>query len=218
MKKFATKTAAVLLSAALLTAPASAACRGETGADALLKLVLQQCQTGGNLSIDPGLLGSTLSDLLQSNFAGLFQPGNPGIDAPGQTPDAPQEPSGDQTFESEVVRLINEQRAQYGLSALAANQELSQVARYKSEDMASKGYFSHESPTYGSPFQMMQTFGISYRTAGENIAYGQKTPAEVVNAWMNSSSHRANILNASYTQTGVGFCANGSYWTQMFIG
>lgn len=230
MKKFATKTAAVLLSAALLTAPASAACRGETGADALLKLVLQQCQTGGNLSIDPGLLGSTLSDLLQSNFAGLFQPGNPGnpvapgnpenpgTGAPGQTPDVPQEPSGDQTFESEVVRLINEQRAQYGLSALAANQELSQVARYKSEDMAAKGYFSHESPTYGSPFQMMQTFGISYRTAGENIAYGQKTPAEVVNAWMNSSSHRANILNASYTQTGVGFCANGSYWTQMFIG
>ena len=186
MKKFATKTAAVLLSAALLTAPASAACRGETGTGALLKLVLQQCQTGGNLSIDPGLLGSTLSDLLQSNFAGLFQPGNPGnpgnpgTGAPGQTPDAPQEPSGDQTFESEVVRLINEQRAQYGLSALAASQELSQVARYKSEDMASKGYFSHESPTYGSPFQMMQTFGISYRTAGENIAYGQKTPAEVM--------------------------------------
>ena len=116
------------------SAPASAACRGETGTGALLKLVLQQCQTGGNLSIDPGLLGSTLSDLLQSNFAGLFQPGNPGnpgnpgTGAPGQTPDAPQEPSGDQTFESEVVRLINEQRAQYGLSALAASQELSQVA------------------------------------------------------------------------------------------
>ena len=84
--------------------------------------------------------------------------------------------------------------------------------------MAEKGYFAHESPTYGSPFQMMQSFGISYRTAGENIAYGQQTPQAVVDAWMNSSGHRANILNSSYTQIGVGFYANGYYWTQMFIG
>ena len=79
-------------------------------------------------------------------------------------------------------------------------------------------YFSHTSPTYGSPFQMMKAFGLSYRTAGENIAYGQRTPQEVVNAWMNSSGHRANILNSSYTQIGVGYVANGNYWTQMFIG
>ena len=80
------------------------------------------------------------------------------------------------------------------------------------------GYFSHTSPTYGSPFDMMKSFGISYRAAGENIAKGQTTPAAVVNAWWNSAWHRQNMLNASYTQIGVGYVADGKYWTQMFIG
>ena len=80
------------------------------------------------------------------------------------------------------------------------------------------GYFSHTSPTYGSPFDMMKSFGISYRAAGENIAKGQTTPAAVVNAWWNSAGHRQNMLNASYTQIGVGYVADGKYWTQMFIG
>ena len=83
--------------------------------------------------------------------------------------------------------------------------------------MRNLGYFSHTSPTYGSPFEMMRSFGISYRSAGENIAKGQKSPAAVVNAWMNSSGHRANILNKSFTHIGVGYIADGSYWTQMFI-
>ena len=87
--------------------------------------------------------------------------------------------------------------------------------------MINKGYFDHTSPTYGSPFDMMQQFGISYRSAGENIAMGQRTPQEVMNSWMNSSGHRANILNSSFTTLGVGIAkdANGTiYWTQMFIG
>lgn len=79
-------------------------------------------------------------------------------------------------------------------------------------------YFSHTSPTYGSPFDMMKKFGISFRTAGENIAMGQRTPEEVVNAWMNSSGHRQNILNPNFTHIGVGYVENGNYWTQMFIG
>ena len=79
-------------------------------------------------------------------------------------------------------------------------------------------YFAHNSPTYGTPFQMMKAFGLSYRTAGENIARGYATPQAVVNGWMNSSGHRANILNAGYTQIGVGYVAQGNYWTQMFIG
>ena len=86
--------------------------------------------------------------------------------------------------------------------------------------MMKNGYFSHTSPTYGSPFEMMKTFGITYKSAGENIAKGQKTPAAVMNGWMNSSGHRANILNASYEQIGVGFCKDSSgvtYWVQMFI-
>lgn len=121
-------------------------------------------------------------------------------------------------FESDVVRLVNVERAKNGLSALTENWELSRVARYKSKDMHDRGYFSHTSPTYGSPFDMMKNFGISYRTAGENIAKGYRTPQEVVNGWMNSEGHRANILNASFRQIGVGYYADGNYWTQMFIG
>ena len=92
------------------------------------------------------------------------------------------------------------------------------MARYKSQDMADNRYFSHTSPTYGTPFEMIRAFGLSYRTAGENIAYGQATPQAVVTAWMNSSGHRANILSSSYTQIGVGYAAKGRYWTQMFLG
>ena len=92
------------------------------------------------------------------------------------------------------------------------------MARYKSQDMLNNRYFSHNSPTYGTPFQMMKAFGLSFRTAGENIARGHATPQAVVNGWMNSSGHRANILNASYTQIGVGYVAQGNYWTQMFTG
>ena len=143
---------------------------------------------------------------------------NPNLIYPGQVLTIPGKDTTVEAYDAEVIRLVNEIRVQYGLQPLKTNWELSRVARYKSQDMVDKHYFSHTSPTYGSPFQMMKAFGLSYRTAGENIAYGQRTPQEVVNAWMNSSGHRANILNSSYTQIGVGYVANGNYWTQMFIG
>lgn len=143
---------------------------------------------------------------------------DPTLIYPGQVLTIPQMDTSVRAFETEVIRLVNEQRAQNGLDPLTENWELSRVARYKSQDMADNGYFSHTSPTYGSPFTMMKNFGVSYRTAGENIAYGQRTPQAVVDAWMNSSGHRANILNASFTQIGVGYVASGHYWTQMFIG
>lgn len=120
-------------------------------------------------------------------------------------------------FEQKVVDLTNKERAKQGLPALKLDTKLSQVARTKSLDMKNKGYFSHMSPTYGSPFDMMKQFGISYTSAGENIAKGQRTPKEVVNAWMNSEGHRANILNKSYTHIGVGYVESGNIWTQMFI-
>lgn len=122
-----------------------------------------------------------------------------------------------QTVEEEVVRLVNVERAKQGLSPLTIDWELSRVAKYKSQDMHDKNYFSHTSPTYGSPFDMMKKFGISYTAAGENIAKGQKTAAAVVNAWMNSEGHRANIMSTKYTHIGVGYVADGNYWTQMFI-
>lgn len=121
-------------------------------------------------------------------------------------------------YELEVVRLVNVRRSSAGLSPLKSDPELSRIARLKSQDMRDNKYFSHTSMTYGSPFQMMKDFGIAYRTAGENIAMGQRTPSEVVNAWMNSPGHRANILNASFTKIGVGYVSNGNYWTQMFTG
>ncbi|WP_077304427.1 CAP domain-containing protein [Terribacillus halophilus] len=121
-------------------------------------------------------------------------------------------------FEQQVVELTNQEREKAGLSPLKADVELSKVARAKSQDMADNGYFDHNSPTYGSPFDMMKSFGISYQTAGENIAQGQKTPEEVVQAWMNSQGHRENILNPDYTNIGVGYVENGNYWTQQFIG
>ena len=121
----------------------------------------------------------------------------------------------------EVLNLVNKERAAQGLKPLTLNKELSRVATLKSKDMNDKNYFDHTSPTYGSPFDMMKTFNISYKAAGENIAMGQRTPSEVMTDWMNSSGHRANILNSNFTELGVGIYkgANGTiYWTQMFIG
>ena len=95
--------------------------------------------------------------------------------------------------------------------------ELARVARYKSEDMRDQNYFSHNSPVYGSPFDMIKNFGISYKAAAENIAKGQTTPEQVVQSWMNSSGHRANILSTKYTHIGVGYAKEGHIWTQQFI-
>lgn len=145
---------------------------------------------------------------------------NPNLIYPGQKITIP---SVDQTIvgmEDEVIRLVNAERAKAGLQKLTKNWQLSRVARIKSQDMIDKKYFSHTSPTYGSPFTMMQNFGIRFSAAGENIAYGQRTPQEVMNAWMNSPGHRSNILSPSYTQIGVGLAKDSRgvcYWTQMFI-
>ena len=143
---------------------------------------------------------------------------NPDLIYPGQVLRIPTQDASVLSYEKEVVRLVNEIRVERGLRELSYNWELGRVARYKSQDMRDNRYFSHTSPTYGTPFEMMKAFGLSYRSAGENIARGQRTPQEVVDAWMNSPGHRANILNASFTQIGVGYVADGGYWTQMFIG
>jgi uncharacterized YkwD family protein len=121
------------------------------------------------------------------------------------------------SVESRVIELTNAERRRAGLPALQADTKLSNVAREKSRDMQQKGYFSHQSPTYGSPFDMMRDFGITYQSAGENIAKGQRTPEEVVQAWMNSEGHRKNILSGNYTHIGVGYAETGNHWTQMFI-
>lgn len=201
MKKFAALLSASALAAALTVSAAAADLQHTVAAgDTMWKLAVRyQVGTSEIISANP-------------------QVANPNLIYPGQVLNIPRVSDTVLNYESEVIRLVNEIRAENGLKTLSANWELSRVARYKSEDMVRNRYFSHTSPTYGTPFQMIRAFGLSYRSAGENIAYGQRTPAAVVEAWMNSSGHRANILNTSYTQIGVGYCASGHYWTQMFIG
>jgi len=122
--------------------------------------------------------------------------------------------------EKEVFNLINKQRTNNGLTALKVDEEVQRVARIKAEDMVANNYFSHQSPTYGSPFDMLKSFKISYKTAGENIA-ANSSNSGAVNAWMNSSGHKANILNSSFNYTGIGVVSSPKYgkmYVQMFIG
>lgn len=124
------------------------------------------------------------------------------------------------TDELEVFNLINSQRTKNGLSSLKIDAEVQNVARIKAQDMVKNNYFSHNSPTYGSPFDMLNSFKVSYKTAGENIA-GNASNSAAVTAWMNSSGHKANILNSNFNYTGIGVVNGSKYgkiYVQMFIG
>ncbi|MRX71867.1 SCP-like extracellular protein [Bacillus lacus] len=145
--------------------------------------------------------------------------GNEGQQGQTQQAQNQQEANGNiSDFESKVIELTNAERAKEGLPKLQADEEVSNVAQEKSNDMQQNQYFSHNSPTFGSPFDMMRDFGVTYKTAGENIAMGQRSPEEVVQAWMDSEGHRKNIMNGDFTHIGVGHTEEGNYWTQMFIG
>jgi uncharacterized YkwD family protein len=132
-----------------------------------------------------------------------------------QAPAKQVQPQAVSQFASEVAALVNQERAKAGLKPLRFDSALSKMALDKAKDMNNLGYFDHTSPTYGSPFNMMKSYGISYTYAGENIAMGQRTPQEVMNGWMNSPGHRANILNPNFDTIGVAYY-NG-YWVQEFI-
>ncbi|WP_419884678.1 CAP domain-containing protein [Paenibacillus sp. B-A-8] len=128
----------------------------------------------------------------------------------------PQQPANTSDSVQQVLNLVNKERTNAGLKALSLNSELSKMAMAKAKDMYDNNYFDHQSPTYGSPFDMMKAFGISYSSAGENIAKGQKSAEEVMNQWMNSPGHRANILNSSFTE--IGIASYNTEWVQEFIG
>lgn len=203
----------LVFSAALPASAAGRACLRSSPASACTRL--------------PACWQQLVRDRLGLSCGGSQTPSGPSApETPSEPeqPDAPSEPdqpSGSTSvldYEQQVVTLVNAERAKYGLAALTLDETLCGCARVKSQDMHDQGYFSHTSPTYGSPFDMMRAFGVSYRTAGENIAMGYATPAAVVEAWMNSAGHRANILSANYTTLGVGYVADGGYWTQWFIG
>lgn len=193
-------SAAIAIQMSMITMGASAATHTVVSGDSMWKIAVKY-EVG-------------LSEIISANP----QISNPALIYPGQKINIPSLDSSVLDYENEVIRLVNEIRVKNGLNELEADWELSRVARYKSQDMKDNNYFSHTSPVYGSPFEMIKHFGLSYKSAGENIAKWQTSPQAVVNAWMNSSGHRANILNKSYTKIGVGYVKSGNYWTQMFIG
>ncbi len=128
-------------------------------------------------------------------------------------------PSSVSSYEQKVVELVNVERQKSGLSSLTLDTSISNIARMKSADMANNNYFAHQSPTYGSAGDMLTKYGVKWSAWGENIASGQRTPQEVVTAWMNSPGHRANIMSTNFSKIGVGYAVNSNgtpYWTQMF--
>jgi uncharacterized protein YkwD len=135
---------------------------------------------------------------------------------PPATSPQPEQPAGDSGAEAQVLTLVNAERAAAGCGALAADPALAAVARSHSQDMRDRGFFSHENPDGLSPFQRAERAGISARA--ENIARGQEDAAAVMDAWMKSSGHRANILNCGLTRLGVGVAegSGGPWWTQLF--
>jgi len=134
---------------------------------------------------------------------------------PKQSPAVTTRDTGITSEERRMMGLVNAVRAKNGFSPLSANTRLAKVARLKASDMIKNNYFNHNSPTYGSPFDMMKQFGISYSYAGENLA-GANTVEIAHNNLMNSSGHRANILNAGYKQIGIGV-VNGGPYGKMFV-
>lgn len=151
--------------------------------------------------------------------SGSSNSGTGGSSSSGNTSSS-TETSNMNSDEKEAFDLINKQRTNNGLAALKNDSEVQRVARIKAQDMVNNNYFSHTSPTYGSPFDMLKSFKISYKTAGENIA-GNSSNSSAVTAWMNSSGHKANILNSNFNYTGIGVVSSPKYgkmYVQLFIG
>ncbi|MBC2856994.1 hypothetical protein H3N56_11175 [Cetobacterium sp. 2A] len=118
-----------------------------------------------------------------------------------------------------VLKMVNKERRDRGLKPIKLNKKLNKISKIKSDDMYINNYFNHNSPSYGSPFDLMKKYNIKYRTAAENIAKGQDTPEYVVKCWMDSKGHRQNILNPRFEEMGISRDEYGdNIWTQMFIG
>jgi len=169
----------------------------------------------GNTS-QPGNTGNVSKPGNAGNTGNTSKPGNTGNTGNVSKPSTGSGQSSNSQFVNEVFNLVNQERAKAGLSQLTLDTALSNMAQDKAKDMYANNYFDHNSPTYGSPFDMMRQYNIPYSYAGENIAKGQRTPQEVMNAWMNSPGHRANILNPNFKKIGVAFY--NYEWVQEFTG
>ena len=187
--------------------------------------ILNSLQSAG--SLNPTELQNLLHQLLQGNQQ-IQPPSNGQTEKqPAETPQARQkqanqdeQPAAETSAqlsaeEQQMVNLVNAERQKQGLPALKVNMELVQVARVKAQDMIDHQYFGHHSPTYGSPTDMLNAFGVKYRTAGENLA-GNQTVERAHQSLMNSDGHRANILNGNYTEIGIGI-VNGGPYGKMFV-
>lgn len=176
-----------------------------------------------------GVVDSATEAKLQAAASGQSNPSQPTQPTRPTTPTTPSQPTppssgtevrGLSQDEQQMLNLVNQERTKRGLAPLKVDMELVKLARMKSKDMIDNNYFSHSSPTYGSPFTMMKNAGIAYRTAGENLA-GARTATGAHTNLMNSSGHRANILHGKYTHIGIGIVDGGPYgkmFTQMFVG
>lgn len=146
----------------------------------------------------------------------------PATKAPSKAPakpKAPAAPAGGTTgrYASQVVALVNAERAKHGCRALTVNSKLARAAQGHSADMHARNFFDHTNPDGKDPGDRITAAGYRWSSYGENIAKGQPTPASVMDAWMNSSGHRANILNCGFKEIGVGVVLSGGpYWTQDF--
>ena len=133
------------------------------------------------------------------------------------TPENKPEADKELTFAEQVVELVNQERTKAGLSAVTLDQNIASAALVRAKEIETS--FSHTRPN-GSKFSTALTEqGVTFKGAGENIAWGQKSPEAVMQAWMNSEGHRANILNKNFTKIGVGYYQNArgtNYWTQLF--
>lgn len=172
-----------------------------------------------------------INDILKS-VGGYCPGGNCSVNKPSQQSSKPDTSSSKETvitpktdtagfntaYEAEVLKLVNAERAKYGLSPLANDNGATEVAHVRAKEIVKS--FSHTRPNGSSCFTAAKELGVSYRAAGENIAYGYPTPEKVVEGWMNSEGHRKNILSASFSKIGIGcYKSNGVlYWSQFFIG
>lgn len=133
-----------------------------------------------------------------------------------QEPENGEENEAALSYAEQVVKLVNAERAKAGLSALEMKTDITAAANVRAKEI--RQVFSHTRPDGRSFSSALKEQGVSFRGSGENIAWGQKTPEQVMNGWMNSDGHRANILNPNYKNIGVGFYQeNGvNYWVQLF--
>lgn len=212
MKKMISAIISVITAASALTTVCSAEelkcdINGDGYENAMDALTLLKMCTSGESDLRYDMNGDGYVNVMDALYVLKYVVG-----IPVETPD----PAASEDFEAEVVRLVNIEREKYGLNPLKSdNEKLNKAAGIRAEEIAS--VFSHKRPNGTDCFTVLMEQGVSNRAMGENIARGSLTPEDVVEGWLNSSEHRANILNGSYTHIGVGYNKNGNFWVQIFI-